>query len=353
MTLFQRIYRSNFLIKLRHWEYWPFGILQAPFFFYWLWLSLKARSLFFFTASNPSIYSGGMLGESKKDALDLVPDSHKPKTILIKLPSTIDDVLHAMSAARLKFPVIFKPDIGERGWMVQKIHNEDDASQYLNKVPIDFLIQEFLDLPLEFGVFYVRKPSEESGRIISINSKEMLTITGNGVDTLAVLVYKNDRAKLQLERLSKIFESRWNDVIAKDEVVLLNAIGNHCLGTKFMNGNSLITPTLNASFNALSKKVNGFYFGRYDLRCASLNDLENGNVKVMELNGCGAEPAHIYQPGFSFWHALRVMYQHWKTLYEISVANHKRGVPYVTFSEARKTYLRTKKIFNQRTSNLQ
>ena len=57
-----------------------------------------------------------------------------------------------MSAARLKFPVIFKPDIGERGWMVQKIHNEDDASQYLNKVPIDFLIQEFLDLPLEFGV---------------------------------------------------------------------------------------------------------------------------------------------------------------------------------------------------------
>lgn len=351
MTFIQRIYRSNFSIKLRHWEYWPFGILQAPFFLYWLWLSAKARSLFFFSASNPSIFSGGMLGESKKTALDLVPESHRPKTILIKLPATVEQVLDAMKNAGLGFPVIFKPDIGERGFMVHKIHNEVEAKQYLNKAPTDFLVQEFLDLPLEFGVFYVRKPQEENGKVISITSKEMLTVMGNGVDTLAALVYNNDRAKLQLDRLSKIFQSRWNEIVPEGEVVLLNAIGNHCLGTKFMNGNSLITPKLNASFDALSKKVNGFYFGRYDLRCTSLQDLENADVMVMELNGCGAEPAHIYQPGFSIGQALKVLYQHWKSLYQISIENHKRGVPYITFSEARKTYLRTKEIFNERTAS--
>jgi hypothetical protein len=214
-------------------------------------------------------------------------------------------------------------------------------------VPTDFLIQEFLDLPLEFGVFYVRKPSQSTGQVISINAKEMLSVTGNGQDTLAKLVYRNDRARLQEERLQKIFNDRWNLIIPANEVVVLNTIGNHCLGTKFMNGNNLITPKLNASFDAISKQVNGFYFGRYDLRCASLTDLENGNVKIMELNGCGAEPAHIYQPGFSFWQALGVMYQHWKTLYEISVENHERGVPYITFADARKTYLRTKRIFNK------
>lgn len=346
MTLFERIYRSDFSIKLRHWEYWPFGILQAPFFFYWLWLSLKARSLFFFSASNPSIYTGGMLGESKKAALDLVPDLFKPKSILVKLPVTVDKVLADINKSGLTFPVIFKPDIGERGWLVRKIHNETEIAEYLSVVPTDFIVQEFLDLPLEFGVFYVRKPSEENGKVISITSKEMLTVVGNGVDTLAVLVYKNDRAKLQTERLAKIFALRWQTVIPKGEQVSLNTIGNHCLGTKFMNGSSLITDKLNASFDKLSKQVQGFYFGRYDLRCATLEDLENGSVKIMELNGCGAEPAHIYQPGFSLWQALVVLYRHWKVMYEISAENHKQGVPYISFAEARETYIRTKAIFS-------
>jgi hypothetical protein len=350
MTFIERITRSKFFIKLTNWEYWPFGILQAPFFLYWIWLSIKARSFFFFSASNPSIYSGGMLGESKKEALDLVPDEYRPKTILVRLPTTINQVLSAINEVGLKLPVIFKPDIGERGFMVRKIRNQTEIEKYLNEVPTDFLIQEFLDLPLEFGVFYVRKPSDSTGKVVSINSKEMLTVTGNGKDTLAELVYKNGRAHLQGGRLQKIFAHQWNSIVPPNETIELNSIGNHCLGTKFMNGNNLITPTLNDSFDMLSKRVKGFYFGRYDLRCASLADLENGNVKIMELNGCGAEPAHIYQPGFSFWQALKVMYNHWRLLYEISVENHKRGVPYVTFAEARKTYLRTKKIFSKRTA---
>jgi hypothetical protein len=348
MSFFQRIYRSDFSIKLRHWEYWPFGILQAPFFLYWLWLSLKTRSLFFFSASNPTIHTGGMLGESKKAALDLVPHTHKPITILITLPTSLAEASQAMMNAGLRYPVIAKPDIGERGWKVQRINNETDLQQYIEQAPIDFLIQAFVDLPLEFGVFYVRKPSEENGRVISITSKEMLTVTGNGKDSLAMLVYKNDRAKLQQQRLSEIFNTQWQTVIPKNEVVLLNSIGNHCLGTKFMNGNALITPELNASFNMLSKQINGFYFGRFDLRCASVEALQRAEVIIMELNGCGAEPAHIYQPGYSIWKALAVLYRHWRTMYEISAENHARGVPYLTFKEGRRTYQHTKKIFSAR-----
>src|SRR5688572_11884918 len=96
MTFFERISGSKLFIKLTNWEYWPFGILQAPFFFYWLWLSLKARSFFFFTASNPSIFSGGMLGESKYDVLKMIPERLRPKTTLIKTPATLKDVTSAM-----------------------------------------------------------------------------------------------------------------------------------------------------------------------------------------------------------------------------------------------------------------
>jgi hypothetical protein len=347
MTLIKRITHANFFIKLTHWEYWPFGILQAPFFFYWLWLSLKARSFFFFSASNPSIFSGGMLGESKFEVLKLVPDELKPKTLLIKLPAALSNISRAMSESHISYPVIFKPDLGERGWLVRKIHNDQEASQYLGEIKTDFLIQEFLDLPLEFGVFYVRKPSAEKGKVVSINSKEMLAVTGNGESRLLELIDQNPRAKLQAARLKPIFESRWSEIIPEGEVVMLNTIGNHCLGTKFMNGNNLITAQLNDSFNTISKKIDGFYFGRYDLRCASLQDLENGRIKIMELNGCGAEPAHIYQPGFSFWNALGVMHQHWKDMYEISVENHQRNVPYVTFREGWKTYFRVRSILGK------
>ena len=338
------IFQSNFFIKLLHWEFWPFGILQAPFFVYWFWLSLKARSFFFFSASNPSIFSGGMMGESKFEVLDLVPSSHKPKAVLIKLPSSMEFIKSKMNEGRLSYPTIFKPDLGERGWMVRKIHNDEEALQYLSEIKIEFIIQEFVDMPFEFGVYYARHPQEENGKVVSVTSKEMLSVTGNGKDTLEKLINKNARAKLQSERLKKIFSNEWNEIIALDKTVELNTIGNHCLGTKFMNGNNLITPHLQTSFDALSKKINGFYFGRFDLRCNSVNDLENGNVMIMELNGCGAEPSHIYQPGFSLWRALGVLHMHWKTMYEISIENHRLGVPYLSWSEGMKAFRRVSAV---------
>src|SRR6478735_8894861 len=165
MSFFKPITQSNFYIKLTNWEYWPFGIVQGTFFFYWFWFSLRARSLFFFSASNPSILMGGMMGESKFDVLKLVPDELKPKTLLAKFPSTTEEVYEQMRMNGLPFPVIFKPDLGERGWMVRKIESQKDIDAYLQEIKIDFIIQELVDLPLEFGVFYVRIPNEEKGEV--------------------------------------------------------------------------------------------------------------------------------------------------------------------------------------------
>src|SRR6187549_3729888 len=116
-----RIQNSDTVYKLRNWEFWPFGILQGPVFVYWVWLSLKARSIFFFSASNPGILSGGMMGESKFEVLNKLPSSITPKTVLVKVPTDKDTVLAILKENNLKFPVIFKPDLGERGWLVKRI----------------------------------------------------------------------------------------------------------------------------------------------------------------------------------------------------------------------------------------
>ncbi|MEK6781727.1 MAG: hypothetical protein AABY93_08470 [Bacteroidota bacterium] len=344
MKFFHKFSYRHFFIKLTKWEYWPFGIIQAPIFLYWIMYALKERSLLYFSASNPGILTGGMMGESKFDVHNLVPDNVKPRTILIKFPATRKHVLEMMSKNAFTLPVIFKPDLGERGWMVRRITSELEIERYLKEIKIDFLIQELVDLPLEFGVYYVRFPSEEKGFVNSITAKEFLFIEGNGQKTIQQLILEKDRAMLQWETLKKTYKDRLDEVVEAGKRLELVSIGNHCLGTKFLNGNHLITEKLSASFDHISKQIPGFYFGRYDLRCASLEDLENGKVKIVELNGCGAEPAHIYQPGSSLREAFNVLITHWKNMYRISAENHKRGVPYLPLKEGRKIYKKFKAL---------
>ena len=213
MRWWDRLRRSNFMIKLRSWEYWPFGIIHFPAIVYYGWLSLRARTFLFFSATNPGIPMGGMFGESKFDVLKKIPTRYTPKTILIKLPATAGDVVEAMRQHAFHFPVIFKPDIGERGFMVKRITQEDDIVSYLRQVNVDFLVQELVDLPLEFGVFYSRHPQEQHGKVTSVVMKEMLTVTGDGQSTLQDLILQKDRAKLQWNILQHTFHGRLTEVL--------------------------------------------------------------------------------------------------------------------------------------------
>jgi hypothetical protein len=342
MGSWQKITRSNFFIRLKNWEYWPFGIIQFPVIVYWLWLSFRSRSLFFFSASNPGIIMGGMFGESKYDVLKKLPADLIPNTILVNLPATRQDVLDALIAGGYVLPVIFKPELGERGYMVRKIDTAEDIDHYLKDIKINFVIQELVKLPLEFGVFYMRNPALPTGAVTSVVVKEMLSITGDGRSTYRELILAKERAKLQWKKLRKVYSSELNKVLPSGRTIELVSIGNHALGTKFLNGNHLINEKLSSTFDKISKQIEGFYFGRFDLRCGSLQDLYDGNIKIVELNGCGAEPAHIYDPSFHLHAAITVLFKHWRNIFEIARENHTRGVPYVTLKEGIKFYKKFK-----------
>ncbi len=342
MSFLSTVWRSNFLIKLRHWEYWPFGILQFPVLFYYLWLSLRARSFFFFTASNPGIEMGGLLGESKFKILDKIPDAYKATSIFIESSTTGEVLLSKIALSGLNFPLIFKPDLGERGYQVKRVHTKQEALAYLHSFNHDFIIQELIELPLEFGVFYKRLPSQKKGMVFSIVGKEMLAVTGDGRSTLGELILAKDRAKLQWQRLKIQHRDSLSNVISKHQPVLLNAIGNHCLGTTFLNNNDLITEQLSDSFDKIAKQIEGFYYGRFDLRCESIEALQEGRVKILELNGCGAEPAHIYQPGYSFWRAVADMLKHWNSIFTIAQENKERGIRHLNYKEVKTYYKKFK-----------
>ena len=343
ITAVRNRFRLNtpFFIRLRSWEYWPFAVVYIPVFVYWLWLSLKARSFFFFSAANPSIESGGLLGESKIDILDKIGDAFKPKTLFVPVNGALHTVWNQMLDGGFSFPVIAKPNAGERGWRVEKIEHWEGLVNYCQSSPVDFLIQEYVDYPLELGVFYYRMPNQTQGTVSSIVQKKFLSVTGNGRDCIETLIRQDDRALLQLDALTAKYGDELERIPAPGETVVLMPIGNHSRGTTFLNANHLITPELERLFDEISGSIDGFYFGRYDLRCPTVADLYAGqHIRILELNGAGAEPAHIYQPGFSLWTAWGVLLYHWQILYAISHENHRRGVAYMTLAEARTIYQR-------------
>ena len=127
--------------------------------------------------------------------------------------------------------------------------------------------------------------------------------------------------------------------------------GNHARGAKFIDGSHWITPKLNATINELCLQIKGFYFGRLDIMYHSLEDLENGeNYAIVELNGAGSEPTHIYDPKHSLFFAWKELIRHIRYMYEISVANNKNGVPFLSHKEGMRQYRlhleQSKKIVN-------
>ena len=329
----KRIFQSTFMVKLLNWEYWDFNVVYASVAVLHLWQSIKARSFFYFSASNPGLENAGFIGERKSSIMELIPSDVQPKWFLVD-GFDFEKVLNKIRQNEITFPLIAKPNIGERGQGVAKINNESELRAYFEGINVPFLIQGFVEGPLELGVFYFRIPGEARGKVSSIVAKEFLELKGDGYSTLAELVEANPRARFVSEFLSKKHVSIWNTVLKRSERVRLEDIGNHCRGTTFINDNERITPELEKVIDKLSKQIPGFYFGRYDLRATSYEALERGEFQILELNGAGAEPAHIYQPGFSFWEGQKVLLHHWKVLYKISMANKAKGEKFWNLKEA-------------------
>ncbi len=320
--------------RISRFEFWPFTLFYLPVFGYYGCLALRSRSLFFFTASNPSIEFGGMMGEKKSDIFDLIPPEYIPVTKLFKAGTSAEELHKYLEGAGLQYPFILKPDMGDRGWMVEKISTDEQLRKYLATIEVDFLVQEFVGEPIEVGVFYVRMPGEKRGRITSVVRKGFLSIRGDGQHTVQELLEQNVRAVLQADMSSPAVQSIAANVPRKGEEIEIESIGNHCRGTTFFDAGDWIDDALTITFDEVADQIEEFYFGRFDIRCRSIEDLRKGeHFKILELNGAGAEPGHIYQPGYSLIQAYKDVTWHLKLLFEVSRANRRRGHKYWKFSD--------------------
>ncbi|CAH0334749.1 hypothetical protein FVB9288_00355 [Flavobacterium sp. CECT 9288] len=289
--------------------------------------------------------------ESKKKIYDLIPQQYYPKTELVLEVTPVENVIKTVESAAIKYPFIAKPDVGLRGSGVKKINTVQDLKEYAEKANFNYLVQDLIPFSNEVGIFYVRYPNEKSGRITGIVSKEFLIITGDGFSTVQELIKQNPRYELQLNVLKKEYGKKLFEILPKGEKLNLVPYGNHARGAKFVDGSHWITPELTKTINEMCLQIPGFYFGRLDVMYNTIEELELGiNFAIVELNGAGSEPTHIYDPKHSLFFAWKELARHITYMYEISVANHKNGVPYLEHKEGMKEYRmhleQSKKIIN-------
>lgn len=322
--------------RLTNWELWNFYVLYFPIGPVWFWYCLKSWSLWFFSSSNPTIKFGGFHGEGKKEMYDQLPPHLVPRTMYVMHDWPFEEVKRKIVLAGFKFPFIVKPDVGMKGILFRKIDNEDQLIKYHERIPVEYIIQDMVDLPVEVSVFYYRHPAEQKGIVSGFIHKELLHVKGDGQSTLQQLIARHPRAKHRMEEMRHRHGHRFNRIVPENEIFYLSYAGNHNRGAHFTNLHNEIDEDLHKVFDDLSHYTDKFFYGRYDIKTTSIEDLKQGkNFYILEFNGSGAEPNHIYDCNMSIWQAYRIILQHWKALYRISRYNHKNGTPYWTFQKGR------------------
>lgn len=334
MNGIQRIFYRPFFIRLFNWEYWSFAAVYGLIYPVYFLLALRARSFFFFAAANPRIKNGGFLNESKKDIAPLIPESLHPRTVFFAQPFNADFVMNELQTKGLMFPLIGKPDVGGRGRGVKALRNEADVRHYVQSSTMDFHIQEFVAYKNEVGIFYHRLPGETKGRITGIVRKEFLSVTGDGVHTIHQLLQMSKRGLMYLPALEAIHREGLNQVLPGGEKFIVSPYGNHARGALFLDDSDKIDQTLTESFDRICQEIPEFYYGRLDIRYDNWEDLRHGRkLAIIEVNGAGAEPTHMYDPRHSIFFAWKEIIRHWFILWKVSTLNHRRGHRYLTLKE--------------------
>lgn len=309
--------------RVWRWEFWPAWLFYLPLAPWYVWLAARHRGATVWTAVNPGIPAGGVVGESKADILAQLDSRFVAPTVLVP-PGELRDRLRAVLAAGWEFPLILKPDAGQRGAGVRRAHDAADVAKYLAANPAAVVAQPYHPGPFEAGVFYYRLPGEARGQIFSVTDKVFPAVVGDGSSTLADLVWAHPRYRMQ----ASVFLARHDGaaVPAAGERVPLATAGNHCQGALFRDGADLATPELAAALDEAVRPFPGFCFGRFDIRYADPAELRAGRgFAVIELNGATSESTNLYDPTWPLGRAYRVLFRQWALAFRIGAANRARG----------------------------
>lgn len=325
------------LSRCWRWEFWPTWFFYLPLLPWLGYLSVRYRGVLTWTAANPGIPQGGIVGESKHAILAQLPQAWVIPSFLIPpgaAGARFAQARQAIADRGWTFPLILKPDAAQRGAGVKRAHDLVDVEKYVQGQPAAILVQPYHPGPFEAGIFYYRLPGEAQGHIFSITDKVFPVLHGDGRSTVEELIWQHPRYRMQARTFLTRHAAERNRVLAIDEPFPLALAGNHCQGTMFRDGTHLLTPDLERAVDTLAQQFSGFYVGRFDVRYHDAAAFRAGHdLAIVELNGATSEATNLYDPSWSLFAAYGTLFRQWSLLYRIGAANRTRGQAPTTILE--------------------
>jgi membrane protein DedA with SNARE-associated domain len=276
----------------------PRGLFYLPLVVSWIGFALRHRSLTLPTAANPRHPAGGMWGNSKSDDLRDVasPESRWVADFVVvrrsaglrTLYTDLELARQSLSAAGLEFPLIAKPDSGRHG--VCRIDDVSALRDYLRQFPVGekLMLQRWVPYEGQATVLYARLPGTRSGRILS----------------LAV-----------------------------------------CSHGRCRDARRHITPELEVRMDAIARSMREFHYGRFELRFASLDDLERGEgFFIVEINGIGGEAIDARDPRLPIMEIYRRCVDRQRIMFLIGEKNRARGFKPVGCANFLKSLIRRSEL---------
>lgn len=328
-------------MKIKDRGYWISTLYKYQSLWYWFWYSVYFRSITFFSSANPGLHLGGMLDDKKSDIYKLVNPQYLP--ITIELQNPVDTFLNQMEHAGLSFPVMVKPDIGFKGFLVKKIDTSDEMKSVISEFGHrDILIQEYIGDTREFSVMCYFIKNTGRYKVSSFVEKHLPFVTGDGHKSLSQLINELKSPFLKKDWITRKMAQRGCDVPAAGERIIIDHVGNYARGSKFESLNDQIDDALEQVINRFFENMEGLNFGRLDIKSKSVEALKMGEFKLLEINGAKSEPIHIYDPKVGWWEAIKDISFHWRTLFDI-VKENRYYTKDPSSSEGLKSYWSLKK----------
>lgn len=319
-------------VAIGRFEQLPKWLNLVPMVLQWLWLGLRYRSIGLPSSANPGITSGGMVGDGKLEyfaAMGALARAATAEHIGIVNHPGLDtaELIPHLDAAGLCFPLVAKPDMGWCGYGVRLLASAEDLADYLGRFPVGetFLLQRYLPGSGEAGLFYVREPAAECGRLIGILLRHYPSVLGDGVATVAELIARDPR--LQRATRNALHECRYDprQVPAAGASVRLSTVASTRVGGCYQDGSEHATEALTARVDSIARDMGLFLVGRFDVRYRSLDGLRRGEFTIMEVNGAGSEAVHAWDPKYSIREVYRIVFAKQRLLFRIGDQNRRRG----------------------------
>ena len=281
---------------------------------------------------NPTILWSGFT-EYSKEVMHAGFDTHHMLRYTVLPPqSTYENILN--NVKNYWYPCIIKPDQWERAIGVVCVQDEVHLQERFNdhyESSYRFQIQEYCDLPEEYGLQFYRKIT---GLEISLVQKNIPHAIGDGKKSLKLLIEQSNYKQVFKEKFLQENSSQLDTIPQAWAYIPFTKKVSISYWTTFsekiltQEQQAQLVPTI----EEILKNNPKLYVWRFDLKAQNLESLIQWDFKIIECNGAWWISLKVYQEHLSIQEKYILLHEHFDTMLMIWKDNASYHTPVKPFT---------------------